>query len=67
MFFTARVSFILVIQLGLLRAFPEPLESFPTLIIAAAVSSQPTHSQNHIPDKRIANFEPKLRTSWSGS
>ena len=38
-FFTARVSFILVIQLGLLRAFPEPLESFPTLIIAAAVSS----------------------------
>ena len=29
----------LVIQLGLLRAFPEPLESFPTLIIAAAVRS----------------------------
>ena len=39
MFFFARFSFILVIQLGLLRAFPEPLESFPTLIIAAAVSS----------------------------
>ena len=47
MFLIARVSFILVIQLGLLRAFPEPLESFPILIIAAAVNSQLTHSQNH--------------------